>query len=37
MLLNFYLELLMIIVCLKKLKYNIVFHMYTHKIVWQNL
>jgi hypothetical protein len=34
MLLNFYLEPLMIIVWFKELKYNILFHMFTHKIVW---
>jgi hypothetical protein len=37
MLLNFYLESLMIIIWLTKLKYNILFHMFTHKMVWHNL
>jgi hypothetical protein len=37
MLLNFHLESLMIIVWLKELKCNILFHMFTHKIIWQNL
>jgi hypothetical protein len=37
MLLNFHLEHLMIIEWLKELKYNILFHMFTHKMVWKNL
>jgi hypothetical protein len=37
MLLNFYLESLIIIVWLKELKYNILFYMFTHKMIWQNL
>jgi hypothetical protein len=37
MLLNFHLEPPMIIVWLKVLKYIILFHMYTHKIVWYNI
>jgi hypothetical protein len=37
LLLNFHLEPLMIIVWLKKLKYNIMFHMHTQKMVWLNL
>jgi hypothetical protein len=31
---EFHLEPSMIIVWLKELKYNLLFHMYTHKIVW---
>jgi hypothetical protein len=37
MLLNFHMKSLMIIIWLKELKYNILFHMSTHKMVWQNL
>jgi hypothetical protein len=37
MLLDFHLGTLMIIVWLKKLKYIILFHMFIHKMVWQNL
>jgi hypothetical protein len=33
MLQNFYFEPLMIIVWLKELEYNILFHMFTHKMV----
>jgi hypothetical protein len=36
MLMNFHLEHLLIIVWLKELKYNILFHMFIYKIVWQN-
>jgi hypothetical protein len=37
MLLNFHLDPLMIIVWLKELKYNIMFQIFTHKMIWQNL
>jgi hypothetical protein len=34
---NFHFEPSMIIVWLKVLRYNILFHMFIHKMVWQNL